>query len=63
MDIIFNNIPDKAIIIFHDSYKMDLQLIEEVILKLKDMNYQFITTFEYFDFRNKENIITGKIYR
>ena len=42
---------------------MDLQLIEEVILKLKDMNYQFITTFEYFDFRNKENIITGKIYR
>ena len=42
---------------------MDLDLIEQVIKILQKMDYEFVTCYEYFDFRNLENFIHGKIYR
>lgn len=60
---IFNYIPDKAIIIFHDFDNMDLNLIEETIIRLNELDYEFVTCYEYFNFRNIENIIGGKLYR
>lgn len=60
---VFNNLVNESVILFHDSENMDLSVIEEVIIKLKDKNYEFTTIYELYNFRFDENLVFGKIYR
>lgn len=60
---IFMNLVDESIILFHDNALLDVDLIEEVITGLLEENYQFISIFELYNFKNQENMISGKIYR
>lgn len=63
LDNIFSNLVDESIILFHDNTFLDIELIDEVIYRLLQEKYEFVSIYEFFNFKDEENIIDGRIYR
>lgn len=52
---ILNNVKDKSIVLMHDNHNYATKALEEVILKLKEEGYQFVTVSELLEIENLRN--------